>query len=99
MQVVGADKLAVFLRRADGAAGALRAFHALAAQAEWKSPDDIRRQFGAIARFADSGKVQLTLPEHDVRIALQVNYALGLMRIDSVETVGDPRPTGTGDPP
>ena len=96
MQVVGADKLADFLNRPDAAAGALRAFHAIATHAEWKSPDDVRRHFGPAARFVDPGGVHVVLPSYGLRLELQVNYAIGLVRIAAIE-VGDPHPTANGE--
>lgn len=84
MIVVGTSLLAAFCARRPDAAGSLRALGALLAHAQWRGVDDIGRDCGALMALAGDG---IVLDLDRLHIALQVNFALGIVRIAGIEEI------------
>lgn len=87
MNLIGTSHLTDYALERPEAAASLRALLALLRAANWKDRSCVERQFQAIARFEDDGKIVLDLNGAEARVALAVNYGVGLVRIVSVSTM------------
>lgn len=85
MNLIGASLLTDYSGRHPEAAAALAGLHALIREAHWTCQADVESQFHAIARFEAPGTVTLTVTEARLRAVLEVNYALGLVRVAYVQ--------------
>jgi mRNA-degrading endonuclease HigB of HigAB toxin-antitoxin module len=84
MQVIGVSLLTAYGERRPDAAPWLRGLCALLRAAHWKDRTDAEAHFPAIARFEDGGAVALHLKEAQLRVVLDINYGIGLVRVVSV---------------
>jgi mRNA-degrading endonuclease HigB of HigAB toxin-antitoxin module len=91
MIVVGASELADYGNRHARMWPALRALNEALRQAAWTDRAGIERDCGTIARFGRDRHVVLELAEARCRVALRVNYALGVVRITSISEMKETR--------
>jgi mRNA-degrading endonuclease HigB of HigAB toxin-antitoxin module len=89
MTIIGASLLADYARRYPEAKPALAGLSALVREAAWTCPADIERQFPALTRSAPPSGAVLEIAEAGLRVTLDINYALGLVRVSSVEQIED----------
>jgi mRNA-degrading endonuclease HigB of HigAB toxin-antitoxin module len=89
MNVIGAPVLLDYADAHPEAAAPLKALHALIREADWAARPALETQFQAIARFGDGGGVTLRLDEPRIRVVLNVNYGIGLVRIVSVSSLDE----------
>jgi mRNA-degrading endonuclease HigB of HigAB toxin-antitoxin module len=81
MIVVGTSLLAEHAKAHPRSAASLRALNALLQRAAWQAPEDLSRSFGTLLKSSNGDRFVLTLHESDSQIALQVNFAIGIIRI------------------
>jgi hypothetical protein len=86
MLVVGLGLLTQFARRHREACEGLRALSALLIRL--RHHDDIHRQFGAIAETTRNGAIVLHLPNIGIDVAMRANFAVGIVRIETVKFAG-----------
>jgi mRNA-degrading endonuclease HigB of HigAB toxin-antitoxin module len=91
MTLIGASLLAEYSGRHPEAKPALAGLHALIREAAWASPADAGRQFAAILRPGAPGTLTLAIDEARLLVTLNINYALGLVRVSSVQQMDDAR--------
>ncbi len=89
MQLIGASLLTNYGERHPEAAVALSSLYALIREAHWTDPADVEKEFHAVASVSDPGTVALTIAEARLRVVLDVNFALGFVRIVSVSEMDD----------
>ncbi len=84
MQVIGRPTLLTYAARHPEAAAPLRALVALLEAAAWRSAEDLRCHWGAIARCDDAGRVSIDLAETGCTVVLKVSYPRQLVYIETV---------------
>jgi mRNA-degrading endonuclease HigB of HigAB toxin-antitoxin module len=89
MTLIGASLLADYAGRHPEARAALSGLSALIREAAWTCPADAERQFPAMVRSCPPGVLTLAIVEAQARVNLNINYALGLVRVSSVEPMND----------
>jgi mRNA interferase HigB len=75
MQVIALRTLRQFWARHPQAEGPIRAWHSVARQAEWRTPQDIKRQFGTGVDFIGDNRVIFDLGGNKFRLIVHVSYA------------------------
>lgn len=81
MNVIGANVLSDYGAKHPKALPALRALHALIAQASWTGRDDVERACGAISSFESDSRLDLDLSDCGCRVALRIHYGLRVVHI------------------
>ncbi len=89
MRLIGASLLTDYGERHPEAMAALRSLHALVREARWTEPTDVENEFRAATCVSRPGTVVLTVAETQLRVVLDVNYALGFVRVVSVSELDD----------
>jgi mRNA-degrading endonuclease HigB of HigAB toxin-antitoxin module len=89
MTLIGASLLAEYCERHPEAKPALAGLQALIRESTWTCAADAERQFAAIARPGAPGTVTLAIEEARLLATLNINYALGLVRVSSVQHMDD----------
>ena len=89
MQLIGASLLTDYGERHPEAMAALRSLYALIREAHWADPADVEKKFHAVVSVSDAGTVVLTIAGLRLRVVLDVNYALGFVRVVSVSEMDD----------
>ena len=82
MLVIGVPRLEAYWTRYPEAESSLMALHALLSTASWGSAAELVLQWAAIAR-EDKGCIRLLLVEDGCEVLVQVNFALGIARIQA----------------
>lgn len=85
MRVIALSTLRTFWERHPDAETPLRAWHALASRADWKSPADIKDAYRN-ASFAANNRVVFNIKGNDYRLVVAVRYERGLMFIRFIGT-------------
>jgi len=75
MQIVAHRTLRQFWEKHPPAETLVRVWYALASNAEWGGPADIKRQFGASVDFVGDNRVIFDLGGNKYRLILHVTYA------------------------
>lgn len=90
MNVIGLGHLTAFAGKHPKSASTIWALHALLAAAEWRSSEDAYAQLGCMLHL-DSGDLWAitTQTPPRLRLTMQVNFTLSLVRIHAVEAVLD----------
>jgi hypothetical protein len=90
VNVIGLGHLTAFAGKHPKSASTLWALHALIAGAEWRSAEDASAQLGCLLRELPGGHWEIaTRTPPRLRLTLQVNYSLSLVRIHAVEAMPD----------
>ena len=87
MRVIAKTSLQKFwLRRGcDDAEGPLRCWYAEASQAEWRSPQDIKRHY-ASASFCGNNRVVFNIGGNKYRLVVEMQYQAGIAWVKFVGT-------------
>lgn len=83
--IIAKKPLREFWEKHPDSAGALKAWYAEAKAAEWKSPTDIKAQFGSASILKDS-RVVFNICGNKYRLIVKINYDHGVVRIRFVGT-------------
>jgi mRNA interferase HigB len=86
MQVIARRTLKQFWERHQQAEGPSRAWYAMVAKARWRSPSDIKRQFGSTVDFVGDNRVIFDLGGNKYRLIVHVSYAFGRVLIKFIGT-------------
>jgi mRNA interferase HigB len=85
MKLIGRDKLAEFKRKHSDARSQVEAWTAEVEEAQWGSFHDVKRRYASASSLPD-GKVVFNLKGNRYRLRAQVNYKLGIVKVDRVGT-------------
>ena len=83
--IISKKVLRDFWNRHPDSAGALKAWHAEVKTAEWRSPADIKAQFGSASILKDS-RVVFNICGNRYRLIVKINYEHEVARIRFVGT-------------
>jgi mRNA interferase HigB len=86
MQVIARRTLKQFWERHQQAEGPSRAWYAIVTKARWRSPTDIKRQFGSTVDFVGDNRVIFDLGGNKYRLIVHVSYAFGRVLIKFIGT-------------
>jgi mRNA interferase HigB len=86
MQVIARGTLKQFWQRHPQAEGPIRVWFALASKARWKSPNDIKRQFGSSVDFVGDNRVIFDLGGNKYRLVAHVSYRFGRLLVKFIGT-------------
>lgn len=75
MQVIALRTLRQFWARHPQAEGPTRAWHSVARQAEWRTPQDIKSQFGTGVDFVGDNRVIFDLGGNKFRLVVHISYS------------------------
>lgn len=85
MRIIALATLRTFWEKHQDAETPLRAWHALASRAVWKTPADIKAAYRN-ASFTSNNRVVFNIKGNDYRLAVAVRYDLGLMFVRFIGT-------------
>jgi mRNA interferase HigB len=85
MRIVAKKTLLTFIEKHARAQQALLAWHAEAARAAWKTPQDIKAHY-ASASFVGANRVVFNIKGNDFRLIAAVAYRIGVVYIKFVGT-------------
>lgn len=88
MRVIALKTLRDFWSRLPQAELPLRAWHAMASRANWRSPADIKSAYRS-ASFLANGRVVFNIKGNDCRLVVAVHYNRGMMFVRCVGTHRD----------
>jgi len=74
MQVIAKRTLRLFWTKHPQAEGPLRSWHAAVSRAQWKSPADVKKEFGA-ADFLRDNRIIFDIAGNKYRLVVHVAYA------------------------
>jgi mRNA interferase HigB len=74
MRVIARRTLKKFWERHPQAEGPLRAWFAIVAKAQWKGPEEVKRQFGTTVDFVGDNRVVFDVGGNKVRLVIHVSY-------------------------
>jgi len=86
MQIIARRTLKAFWARHPQAETPIRAWFAVASNARWKGPAEIKRQFGTTVDFVGDNRVIFDLGGNKYRLIVHVSYAFGRMLVKFVGT-------------
>src|SRR5712691_8660790 len=89
MQVIARRTLKEFWERHGHAEGPIRAWFAVVNRARWRSPADIKRQFGPTVDFVADNRVIFDLGGNKYRLVVHVSYHFGRVLVKFVGTHAD----------
>jgi len=85
MHIVAKKALVDFIRDHARAGPALLSWHAEAAKADWRTPQDIRNDY-ASASFVGKNRVVFNIKDNDYRLIVAIAYRVGVVYIKFVGT-------------
>lgn len=85
MRIIALSTLRGFWEKYPDAEIPLRAWHALACRAEWKTPADIKAAYRN-ASFTANNRVAFNIKGNDYRLVVAVHYDRGMMYVRFVGT-------------
>ena len=85
MRIIALSTLRAFWEMHPDAEAPLRAWHALASRAEWKTPADIKAAYRN-ASFTTNRWVAFNIKGNDYRVVVAVHYDRGMMYVRFVGT-------------
>ncbi|HMM55126.1 MAG TPA: type II toxin-antitoxin system HigB family toxin [Candidatus Desulfobacillus sp.] len=85
MRIIALSALRKFWEAHPDAETPLRAWHALASRARWKTPADIKEAYGS-ASIIGGNRVVFNIKGNDYRLVVAVRYDKGLMFVRFVGT-------------
>lgn len=80
MRIIALSTLKAFWEKHPDAEMPLRAWHALASRADWKTPADIKAAYRS-ASFTAGKRVVFNIKGNDYRLVVAVRYDKGLMYV------------------
>lgn len=86
MQVIARRTLKEFWQRHRQAEGPIRVWYALASKARWRTPADIKRQFGSSVDFVGDNRMIFDLGGNKYRMVVHVSYTFGRVLVKFVGT-------------
>jgi mRNA interferase HigB len=86
MQVIARRTLAEFWARHPPAERPIRAWFTVVSKARWRSPADVKRQFGTTVDFVGDNRLIFDLGGNKYRLVVHVSYAFGRMLIKFIGT-------------
>jgi mRNA interferase HigB len=86
MQVIARRTLKEFWRRHPRAEGPIRVWFAIVRRARWKTPDDIKREFGANVDFVANNRLIFDLGGNRYRLIVHVSYKFGRVLVKFIGT-------------
>jgi mRNA interferase HigB len=86
MQVIARRTLVEFWRRHPQAEQPLKVWFAVASQAQWRSPAEVKRQFGTTVDFVSDNRIVFDIAGNKFRLVVHVSYAFGRVLVKFVGT-------------
>ncbi len=86
MQVIARRTLREFWKRHPRAEGPLRAWLAVVAAARWRSPAEIKRQFGGTVDFVGDNRVIFYLGGNKYRLIVHVSFVFARVLVKFIGT-------------
>jgi mRNA interferase HigB len=86
MRVLLRSALRKFWQRHPQAEGNLRAWYAIVSRAQWRSPNDVKRQFGRIVDFVADNRVIFDIGGNKYRLVVHVSYRFQRVLVKFVGT-------------
>jgi mRNA interferase HigB len=86
MQVIARRTLKLFWERHSQAEGPIRAWLAIATKARWRTPSDIKRQFGTTVDFVGDNRVIFDLGGNKYRLIVHVSFTFGRLLVKFIGT-------------
>jgi mRNA interferase HigB len=86
MRVIARKTLKEFWERHPQAEGPLRAWFAFVSVARWRTPADVKREFGGTVDFVADNRVIFDVAGNKYRLIVHVSYAYGRVLIKFVGT-------------
>ncbi|WP_340621037.1 type II toxin-antitoxin system HigB family toxin [Xenorhabdus siamensis] len=85
MKIMGKKEIVSFWKKHNQAKGALNAWITEVESANWSSPQDIKNRFST-ASFLPDNRVVFNIKGNDYRLAVQVRYINGIVKIEHIGT-------------
>ena len=89
MQIIALRTLRRFWERHPPAQAPIRAWYAMAAAAEWKTPADLKRQFGTTVDFVADNRIIFDLGGNKYRLVVHVSYRFKRVLVKFIGTHRD----------
>jgi mRNA interferase HigB len=89
MQIVALRTLRLFWERHPQAETPIRVWYTVASRADWKSPDDIKRQFGATVDFTSDNRAIFDLSGNKYRLIVHISYVYKRILVKFIGTHAD----------
>ena len=86
MQVVALRTVRQFWEKHPQAETPIRVWYAAASKADWKSPDDVKRQFGATIDFVGDNRIIFDPSGNKYRLIVHVSYTYKRVLVKFVGT-------------
>lgn len=86
MQVIARRTLRLFWERHPQAEGPLRAWFSFATAAHWKSPSEVKRQFGTTVDFMSDNRAIFDVGGNKYRLVVHISYVFGRVLVKFVGT-------------
>jgi mRNA interferase HigB len=83
MQVIARRTLRLFWERHPQAEGPLRAWFSFATAAHWKSPSEVKRQFGTTVDFMSDNRAIFDVGGNKYRLVVHISYVFGRVLVNS----------------
>jgi mRNA interferase HigB len=74
MQVIARRTLVEFWERHRQAEGPIRVWFAIASKARWRTPSDVKRQFGSTVDFVGDNRLIFDIGGNKYRLVVHVSY-------------------------
>ena len=86
MQVIARRTLVKFWERQPQAQRPIRVWFAVVSRARWKTPGDVKRDFGATVDFIGDNRLIFDLGGNKYRLVVHVSYTFGRVLIKFIGT-------------
>ena len=86
MQVIARRTLKLFWERHPQAEGPIRVWFALVSKARWRTPADVKRQFGATVDFVGDNRTIFDLGGNKYRLVAHISYRFGRVLVKFIGT-------------
>jgi mRNA interferase HigB len=86
MNVIAKRTLKMFWERHAAAKGPIQAWHQVARRAHWRSPAEIKLQFGSTVDFLPDNRVVFDLAGNRYRLVAKLNYPLKVVFVRFIGT-------------
>jgi mRNA interferase HigB len=86
MRVISHRTLKEFWERHPQAERPMRAWYAFVRQARWRSPNDVKREFGTTVDFVGDNRLIFDIAGNRYRLVVHVSYAFGRVLVKFVGT-------------
>jgi mRNA interferase HigB len=86
VRIIATSRLREFWRRHPEAEGPLRAWAAIAQQASWKTPQDVKLRFGTTVDFVRDNRIVFDIGGNKYRLVVRAAYGHGMLLIKFLGT-------------